>query len=158
MIERRKVRKTATVRYGDLPDVNVWLALAAPQHPHHAAAAAYWTGHDGGRIWFCRITMLGLIRLLSNPKVMGDQALDLTSSLAAYQQFAALPEVGLHAEPADCCVQLQQLLSADLPARFLTDAYLAAFATSASLRMVTFDKDFERFAGLDCLRLANSGH
>jgi len=158
MIDRRRVRRTAEARRGDLPDVNVWLALAASQHPHHAAAAAYWTGHDGGRIWFCRTTMLGLVRLLTNPKVMGDQALDLRLSLAAYQRFATLPEVGWHAEPTDCSAQLLQLLSADLPARFLTDAYLAAFATSAGLRMVTFDKDFDRFAGLDCLRLANSGH
>ncbi|HEX6017900.1 MAG TPA: hypothetical protein VFZ28_07355 [Burkholderiaceae bacterium] len=27
---------------GDLLDVNVWLALAAPSHVHHAAARAYW--------------------------------------------------------------------------------------------------------------------
>jgi predicted nucleic acid-binding protein len=43
-----------------------------------------------------------------------------------------------------------------LPACLLTDAYLAAFAESAGLRMVTFDKDFERFDGLDCLRLAGA--
>jgi predicted nucleic acid-binding protein len=29
-----------------------------------------------------------------------------------------------------------------------TDAYLAAFALSAGLRMVSFDSDFGRFAGL----------
>lgn len=45
-----------------------------------------------------------------------------------------------------------------LPARLLTDAYLAAFAESAGLRMVTFDKDFERFEGLDCLRLVAARH
>lgn len=158
MIDRRRLRRVTESPGGDLPDVNVWLALAATQHPHHAAAAAYWAGHDGRRIWFCRITMLGLVRLLANPKVMGDQALDLKLSLAAYQRFAALPEVGWHAEPTDCSAKLQQMLATDLPARFLTDAYLAAFAASAGLRMVTFDKDFERFAGLSCLRLVNAGH
>jgi len=55
---------------GDLPDTNVWLALAAEEHPQHAAARAYWAGAhagDGGDtpfLWFCRLTMLGMVRLL----------------------------------------------------------------------------------------------
>lgn len=142
----------------DLPDVNVWLALAVRQHPHHAAAATYWKSLTGRRVWFCRITMLGLVRLLSQPKVMGEQALSLTQAMAAYRQFAALPEVGLQAMPADCGDQLLHFLATDTPARLLTDAYLAAFAVSARMRMVTFDKDFDRFVGLDCLRLMATNH
>ena len=34
--------------------------------------------------------MLGLVGLLSKPKVMGEQALDLKQSVAAYHRFAAL--------------------------------------------------------------------
>ena len=158
MIEQRQGRQSSKASCGDLPDVNVWLALAVNQHPHHDAAAAYWSGHEAGLVWFCRVTMLGLVRLLSNPKVMGEQALDLKQSLATYHRFAALPEIGWHAEPSDCGDQLQKLVSTDLPARLLTDAYLAAFAKSARLRMVTFDKDFGRFQGLDCLRLSTAKH
>lgn len=102
--------------------------------------------------------MLGLVRLPSNPKVMGEQALDLKQSLATYHRFAALPEIGWHAEPSDCGDHLQKLVSTDLPARLLTDAYHAAFAGSERLRMVTFDKDFGRFQGLDCLRLSTAKH
>lgn len=47
----------------------------------------------------------------------------------------------------------QELLQTDLPARYLTDAYLAAFATSGGYRLVTLDIDFERFDRLDLLRL-----
>ena len=89
MTEPRVAGRPSKIGRGDLPDVNVWLALAATQHPHHDAAASYWAEHEGGQIWFCRITMLGLVRLLSNPKVMGAQALDLTQSMAAYQRFQA---------------------------------------------------------------------
>ncbi|WVN41054.1 hypothetical protein AOB54_05970 [beta proteobacterium MWH-UniP1] len=39
------------------------------------------------------------------------------------------------------------------PPKYLTDAYLAAFAVCSGLRLVTFDKDFERFEGLSLLRL-----
>ena len=158
MIEQRQARQPSKASRGDLPDVNVWLALAVNQHPHHDAAAAYWRGPEVGPVWFCRVTMLGLVRLLSNPKVMGEQALDLKQSLATYHRFAALPEIGWHAEPSDCGDQLQKLVSTDLPARLLTDAYLAAFAKSARLRRVTFDKDFGRFQGLDCLRLSTAKH
>ena len=66
--------------------------------------------------------MLGLVRLLSNPKVMGEQALDMEQSLATYQRFVALPEIGWHAEPSDCGDHLQKLVSTDLPARLLTNA------------------------------------
>jgi toxin-antitoxin system PIN domain toxin len=158
MTEQRKQLPFAGAPRGDLPDVNVWLALAVPQHPHHSAAATYWRDHPGGQIWFCRVTMLGLVRLLSNPKVMGPQALRLTEALAAYQRFVSLPDVAMHAETGECDSQLQQLLAAELPTRLLTDAYLAAFAASAGLRLVTFDKDFDRFSGLIRLRLPAAHH
>ena len=41
-----------------------------------------------------------------------------------------------------------------LDANLWTDAYLAAFAKCAELRLVTFDKGFTRFPGLDALILA----
>ena len=46
---------------------------------------------------------------------------------------------------------------APLP-RLVTDMYLSAFATAAGLRLVTFDRDFLRFDGLDVLRLTTSAH
>jgi predicted nucleic acid-binding protein len=54
--------------------------------------------------------------------------------------------VGLLAEPEGCDDALQAILGAGpLPPRGWTDAYLAALARSAGLRLVTFDRDFERF-------------
>ena len=52
---------------GDLPDVNVWLALSYKAHMFHAQATAYWqdTCDTHTNLWFCRSTMLGLVRLLS---------------------------------------------------------------------------------------------
>jgi predicted nucleic acid-binding protein len=52
----------------------------------------------------------------------------------------------------------ERFISAKLPSRLLTDAYLAAFAKSAALRLVTFDKDFDRFDGLHSLRLKTASH
>lgn len=138
---------------GDLPDLNVWLALAVEEHPHHGAAQDYWLQEAAEHVWFCRVTMLGLVRLLAQPKLMGDAALSLRDAFDVYRRFAALPEVGLCTEPADCEHLLSGLLEPATPARLWTDTYLAAFALAGRLRLVTFDKDFARFAGTSRLQL-----
>jgi len=49
-----------------LPDVNVWIALAADQHIHHNVAKRWFTGIQDDQVLFCRITQLGFLRLLTN--------------------------------------------------------------------------------------------
>ena len=147
---------------GDLPDVNVWLALSAPSHPHHAAAQAYWQQKELPAVWFNRVTMLALLRLLCQPKVMGAATISLPRAAAVYGHFMNMPEVGFLQEPARCAPLLTRMLDgtdggAPLP-RLVTDMYLAAFAASAGLRLVTFDRDFLRFEGLDVLRLTSRSH
>lgn len=149
-------RKAPTHREaGDLPDLNVWLALALAEHPHHRAAQAYWQEQAAARVWFCRVTMLGLVRLLCQPKLMGEAALGLRGAFDVYLRFAALPEVGLCTEPADCEQLLSGLLEPATPARLWTDAYLAAFALAGGLRLVTFDRDFTRFGAISKLQLGS---
>ena len=135
---------------GDLPDVNVWLALSYAAHPFHARATEYWhtVCTANTPLWFCRSTMLALVRLFSQPKLMGADVLSLPAAMALYRQWVDTPAVALLTEPPGMDAQLQSLLgtvSAPLPSRLWTDALLAATAEAAGLRMVTFDKDFERF-------------
>jgi toxin-antitoxin system PIN domain toxin len=138
----------------DLPDVNVWLALAVREHVHHEAASQYWNESAAAQVHFCRVSMLGMVRLLTQPRVMGQGALDMADAMALYEHFTALPEVDLHPEPAATAGVLRRLADAEMPARLLTDAYLAAFAIAGGLRLVTFDRDFGRFEGLNLLRLS----
>lgn len=156
-------------RSGDLPDINVWLALAVQEHPHHQAALRYWAtaqaertregaaaarAGSGTRLWFCRVTMLGLVRLLCQPKAVGPGALDTLAAWTLYAQYRALPHIGLLPEPEGCDDALRALVGAgSLPPRLWTDAYLAALSLSAGLRLVTFDRDFERFGLERCLIL-----
>ena len=156
-------------RSGDLPDINVWLALAVQEHPHHQAALRYWAtaqadrtregaaaarAGSGSRLWFCRVTMLGLVRLLCQPKAVGPGALDTLAAWTLYAQYRALPHIGLLPEPEGCDDALRALVGAgSLPPRLWTDAYLAAVSLSAGLRLVTFDRDFERFGLERCLIL-----
>jgi uncharacterized protein len=140
---------------GDLPDINVWLALAVEEHPHHASAKQYWNSVQAKpigerKLWFCRVTMLGLVRLLSQPKVMGQGVLNLVQAMGLYQQFRTVPGVDLIAETKQCDSVLQGLVvthsaNQPLPTRLWTDAYLAALAQNSGVRLVSFDQDFTRF-------------
>ncbi|MFM2073751.1 MAG: hypothetical protein RJB34_56 [Pseudomonadota bacterium] len=143
---------------GDLPDVNVWVALCSAAHPFHSAAMRYWQAacETATPLWFCRITMMGLVRVLSQPRAMGANALNLTQAMALYRQWLETPAVGLLLEPPGLDHAIEQLLLSrgePHPARVWTDLGLAATAQSAGLRMVTFDRDFERFGLERCLVL-----
>ena len=143
---------------GDLLDVNVWLALAIEEHPHHVAAASYWDRHAGATRLFCRLSAMSLVRLLTHPKVMADKPLTLGKAWTLYRAFSALPGVAMLGEPDGLDSELDACITAKLPARLFTDAYFAALARSAQARLVTFDKDFERFDSLAMLRLSASEH
>ena len=68
--------------------------------------------------------------------------------------FMALPEVRLFAEPPGVHERLAELCQVGRTSPNLwTDAYLASFARCAGLRLVTFDRGFARFTGLDVLIL-----
>ena len=47
----------------DLPDLNVWLALATPDHFHHQQALDYWEQQAAERVQlqFCTVTALDLV-------------------------------------------------------------------------------------------------
>jgi len=45
----------------DLPDLNVWLALATPDHFNHQQALVYWEQQAAEQVHFCTVTALGLV-------------------------------------------------------------------------------------------------
>ena len=139
---------------GDLPDINVWLALLNEQHVHHSLAVDYWEGNAVSRIFLCRITMLGVLRLSTHKTVMGGVPYTVKQAWAAMQGIVDLPEVGFQAEPDGVDAQMRQFTNQPKfrPVDW-TDAYLAALAKQAGLRMVTFDRGFGQYAGLNLLVL-----
>ena len=139
-----------------LADLNFLLPVVVRAHPHHTAALAWYREQPAETIGMCRIVQLGLIRLLGNSHVMQDQvlsaraALDLTATLLTDERMEFWHEpIGLD----DC---LPRLLRYNVPTRSLVgDAYLAAFAISGKVSMVTFDSGFRQFDGLS-LQLLNT--
>ena len=133
----------------DLPDLNVWLALACPHHSHHHQALHYWEQQAAGQLLFCTVTALGLVRLVCQPKLMGAAVKTAAEASALLDAFCQQPGVSMaSAEHAGWEVFHQLLNSGELPPRLCTDAYLAALAIANGCRLVSFDRDFERFGGL----------
>ena len=104
--------------------------------------------------------MMGMVRLLSQPGVMGSNVLDLAQAMALYRQWLATPAVELWLEAPGVDDALDQMLAhrtKPWSARLWTDICLAATAQCAGLRLVSFDRDFERFNLERCLVLKPSG-
>lgn len=138
----------------DLPDLNLWLALVDADHEHHARARRYWEQEAAGDIAFCRVTMLGLLRLLTNARVMRGTPFTAPEAWDAYHTFAALPEIGF-IEDSAAAEKRFELWSRhpDFPAHGWTDAWIAALADSVGARVVSFDADFAMFPELRFLHL-----
>ena len=58
-----------------LVDVGVWLAAVWGRHVHFPVASD-WLNGQAGDLVFCRVTQMGLLRLLSDPAIMGDDSVD----------------------------------------------------------------------------------
>ncbi len=139
----------------DLPDVNVWIALSAPDHQHRGRAGRYWQEEAATQVAFTTITMLGLARVCSNAPIFGGQSLDPADAWAIFHGWMGFDEIAYLSEPGECRQALDKLLAAGMVARRTwTDSYLAAFAMTAGLRLVSFDTDFHRYRGLNFLHLA----
>lgn len=135
-----------------LADVNVWLATVVEDHPHHQAVLSWWRTvlADGDMVAFCRITQLGLVRLLCNRTVMGAKQRTVRQAWGDYQQIVAQPPIRFLHEPEALDDHLASFRD---PVRsspgFWTDAYLAAFARAAAVTLVTLDQGFRRFPDLE---------
>lgn len=138
----------------DLPDVNVWVALASGNHSHHARAMKFWNEESASQLAMCHHTALGMLRVLSTRHTLESLPLSVADAWNAYQAWRNDKAVGFLQQPLTCEGSLGTFVRAGLVTnRLWSDAYLAAFAKSAGLRLVTFDRDFLRFPGLDLLLL-----
>ena len=73
-----------------LPDVNLWLALAFESHIHHAAASHWFEGLLNDGCTFCRLTQQGFLRLATNPKAFGAEAVPMADAWRLYDALSAI--------------------------------------------------------------------
>jgi uncharacterized protein len=124
-----------------LVDVGVWLAAVWGRHVHNPIAAD-WFGKEADAIAFCRVTQMGLLRLLSNPAIMGGDAVDRSQGWRIYDQLWADERVLWADEPADLDAVWRAISARDDKSHKLwTDDYLAAFAQAGDAALVTLDRE-----------------
>ena len=126
-----------------LPDVNVWIALAAERHAFHREARRWFSGLQDGRLAFCRLTQLGFLRLLTNAQVMGDSTTTVGGALQLYDRWREDPRVELAAEPSGTEGLFRQAMaphSLQPATKAIADCYLTGFAEAAGAHLVTFDR------------------
>ena len=127
------------------PDINVWVALTHGRHVHHLIASDWYSSleEDDLRFCFCRFTQLGLLRLLTAEAVMGDEVMHQADAWATYDRWLADDAVSMVEEPAALERRFRALSRARRAApKAWADADLAAFADTAQLALVTFDRGF----------------
>jgi uncharacterized protein len=92
---------------------------------------------------------MGFLRLLTNRKVMGEDALTPAQAVAMYRRLASDERIYFAPEPGgleEAWISLMNLPAASSSG--WTDAYLAAFAMRGGLRLVTFDKGMNTWPAL----------
>ena len=132
-----------------LPDVNVWLAMAFVTHTQHPHAKAWFDSAPENECAFCRMTQQGFLRLATNPKVFGPQAVSLTRAWQMYDDLQSDPRVVFVNEPAGLDSFWRGYTNNNtFSTHVWNDAYLAAFARAADFEIVTFDQGFTKFTGV----------
>lgn len=143
-----------------LCDGNLWLALALSGHVHHHAASSWLETVDRPEsICLCRATQQTFLRLLTNSAVLapyGNPPLTNNEAWAAYQALLSDDRIVFQGvEPPELESIWRQLACRDSASpKLWMDAYLAAFALAGGLTMVTTDRGFTQFSGLELLLIA----
>jgi toxin-antitoxin system PIN domain toxin len=104
-------------------------------------------------IFFCRATQQGLVRLLTTAEVLagyGISPLTNREAWAVVESFMADERITLANEPAGMEDAWKALAICDTNSpKLWMDAWLAAFALRSGFQMVTTDKAFSQFKGLE---------
>jgi len=140
-----------------LCDSNVFLALAVGQHLQHRRAAEWFAALGAvDTAEFCRATQISFLRLLTQK--IAPEYLPVSNEVAraAFDQLMEDDVVDFAAEPENVDSVWRSFGDPVTAApKVWMDSYLAAFAITGGMRLVTMDRDFGRFEffGLDLLLL-----
>lgn len=96
---------------------------------------------DSGSVVFCRVSQMGLLRLLTSKSVMDDEVLSSRDAWRAYQKILTGERISFAPEPFTLEPEWQKLAAQDRPTpKVWTDPYLAAFTRASGMRSVTLDR------------------
>ncbi|MEM0967469.1 MAG: TA system VapC family ribonuclease toxin [Verrucomicrobiota bacterium] len=137
-----------------LPDVNIWLALTLSGHSYHAVAKDWFdTQTSSEEVFFCRLTKQSLMRLLTTRAVLLPYGIDPLSNKESWEivdSFLTDDRISMANEPSGIDERWKLWATPDTASpKLWMDAWLAAFAHQSGFQLVTLDKAFKQFKGLD---------
>jgi len=132
------------------PDINVWLALSVSSHVHSRDA---WTWLEAlsprARVILSRYTQLGLLRLLTNQAVMGEQVLTIRKAWIVYERWLKDPRIEFQAESGNFDTTFREAmapLDSKPASKWVGDCYLLAHARENNAVLVTCDRALLEYA------------
>jgi toxin-antitoxin system PIN domain toxin len=132
------------------PDLNVWIALSVAGHSHNQDAWRWFQTVSGDqKLILSRYTQIGLLRLLTNSAVMGDQTLTLRKAWGVYDRWLEDPRVDFYPEPRDIEASFRQAtqpFALRHASKWVGDCWLLAYAQEIQATLVTFDRALYEFA------------
>lgn len=132
------------------PDVNVLLYAVNQDSPHHVTACE-WIESSFRRpegIGFAWAAVLGFLRLSTRTGIFAEQ-LSIDSALGVVDAWLHHPSARLlNPTERHAGVLSRLLIGAGTGGNLVSDAHLAALAIEHNAELGTFDRDFDRFAGL----------
>ena len=137
-----------------LPDVNVLLHAVNSGAPQHAVARdALRDAYVKGPVAMTWPALLGFLRLSTRAGIL-PRPLDIGTALDIVQRWLGHASTVLALPTQQHAALLSRLLvGAGQGGPLVSDAHLAALAIEHRATLLSFDRDFERFAGLKLQRL-----
>jgi toxin-antitoxin system PIN domain toxin len=132
------------------PDVNVLLHAVNADSPQHARARAWLEGAfaEPAGIGFAWIALLGFVRIATRPGIF-PEPLPIETALAVVGDWLHHPHARVLAPTGRHAALLSRLLlGIGVGGNWVSDAHLAAISIEHGAILGSFDRDFERFAGL----------
>lgn len=130
-----------------LLDVNVLVALAWPEHSHHALARQWFAAHAAQGWATCPIVQAGFVRVLSNPAF---SAKSVTVRQAVEALHLGLQDEAHHFWPDSVSLReaLDMFKGPIAGHQQITDAYLVALAIRNGGKLATLDRRMLQFVPL----------
>jgi toxin-antitoxin system PIN domain toxin len=136
---------------GYLADVNFLIALLHARHGLSERAVA-WLGRQeqAGSILVCRVAQMGVLRILTNPTWLKGEVLSAAAVWEAWDRLLTDDRFTSIQEPPGIESEWRLVTREFAPRRQVgTDTYLAAFARAGGYCLLTFDRGFQQFEGLE---------
>jgi len=121
----------------------VWLALSWANHTHSKAAWNWFSRQEDNRFFFCRLTQLGLLRLLATSAVMGEDVRTIGQAWKVYDRWLEDSRVGIRQEAFEIDMAFRAAtrpVSRLSSPKALGDCYLLAVSRVTDGTLVTFDR------------------